>query len=286
MSLSIRFWGVRGSIPSPGPETSGVGGNTSCVEVRCGNHVAILDSGTGIRRLGDALMARGSAVDATILYSHVHWDHIQGLPFFAPLYRPDTVLRLIGNPETGPLRDVLCSQMSAPSFPVSLADVPAQLEFRPYPETEPFDVGPFRVTTAALHHPGGVRGIRLECGGRSVVYATDTEHYDGGQLDAALVDLAAGADVLIYDAMYTRDEYEGRVGMPRRGWGHSTWCEGVRVARAAEVGKLILFHHDPSHSDAQVAAIEEAAASDLPGTIAAREGLEIALASNAGARAA
>jgi phosphoribosyl 1,2-cyclic phosphodiesterase len=280
MALTIRFWGVRGSVPSPGPATAGVGGNTSCVEVRSGDHVVILDAGTGLRRLGDALLAEraGRPIEASILFSHVHWDHIQGFPFFAPVFRPDTTLHLYGRPDEGSLAEVLAAQMTRPTFPVPLDALPSALTFGTWSDDAAFDVGPFRVRTARLHHPGACYAYRLEAHGRSVVYATDTEHYDDGRIDEALVELSRGADVLIYDAMYTPEEYEGETGVSRRGWGHSTWVEGVRVARAAGVGQLVLFHHDPTHDDETVAAIEEAAARELPSTIAAREGLEITLA--------
>jgi len=287
MSLTVRFWGVRGSVPSPGPETAGVGGNTSCVEVRCHDHLFILDAGTGLRRLGDSLIARGAPVNAHILFSHVHWDHIQGLPFFAPIYRPTTTLDLYGNPEGGTLQEVLERQMGAPSFPVGLPQAAANLRYHGVPREGSFQLGPISVRTAPLNHPNGVIAYRIECEARSVVYATDTEHYADGRIDDALVTLARGADVLIYDAQYTHDEYCGKNGGPvRQGWGHSTWCEGVRVARAAGVGKLVLFHHEPSHDDEQVAAIERAAAAELPGTIAAREGLTIALACHSARRVA
>jgi len=277
MSLRIRFWGVRGSIPSPGPATALVGGNTSCVEVRCGDTLVILDAGTGIRRLGDALTARGEAVKAHLLFSHVHWDHIQGLPFFSPLYRPDTHLTVLGSPSGATIDEVLNRQMSAPVFPVPLAKVPASIETGPIPSQ--FDIGDMTVRAAELFHPDRVFGYRIDCGGRSVVYATDVEHPSDGTVDERLVELAAGADVLIYDAQYTPEEYAGRVGPSRRGWGHSTWTEALRVADAARVGKLVLFHHDPTRDDAAVAAIEAAAAEERPGTVAAREGLELALAS-------
>jgi len=277
VTLTIRFWGVRGSIPSPGPSTAGVGGNTSCVEVRCGATTCILDAGTGLRRLGDSLIGRGQPVEAHMLFSHVHWDHIQGLPFFQPLYQPSSTLHLYGSPSGGSLRQVLGAQMRPPSFPVDLDHTPARLHFHEAPASAPVRIGDISVTSASLNHPDGVTAYRLECGGRSVVYATDTEHYADGHIDSDLVELARDADILIYDAQYTPDEYCGRVGIPRLGWGHSTWEEGVRVARAADVKKLLLFHHEPSHDDDTVAKIEARAAELLPGTTAAREGLTIAL---------
>jgi phosphoribosyl 1,2-cyclic phosphodiesterase len=273
--LSLRFWGVRGSCPSPGPATAGVGGNTSCVQVSVGDEHVILDGGTGLRALGNELSARGP-VRASLLFSHVHWDHIQGVPFFAPIFRTDTRLAVYGAPEEGTIEAALIKQMTGPSFPVPFDQLPAALRFETVEPGEPFAVGRFRVRAAALNHPNGVLAYRLEAGGRSIVYATDTEHY-AGQIDRSLVDLARNADVLIYDAQYTPDEYRGSCGCARIGWGHSTWVEGVRVARAAGVGQLILFHHDPSHDDAAVAEIEQLAAAELPGTIAAREGLAIDL---------
>jgi phosphoribosyl 1,2-cyclic phosphodiesterase len=285
MSLSIRFWGVRGSIPSPGPATAGVGGNTSCVEIRCGDQQIILDAGTGLRALGDALMRAGEPVTAHVLFSHVHWDHIQGLPFFAPIYRPATTLHLHGAPEEGSLAAVLRTQMTAPHFPVGFDQAPARLVFHEPPRRGRFAIGPIAIATATLNHPNGVMAYRIECEGRSVVYATDTEHLADGGIDSRLVELARDADVLIYDAQYTPDEYCGAVGVSRMGWGHSTWEEGVRVARAADVKRLVLFHHEPSHDDATVEAIEAKAAAARPGTVAAREGLVIQLESHA-ARAA
>jgi phosphoribosyl 1,2-cyclic phosphodiesterase len=277
MSLTVRFWGVRGSVPAPGPHTAVVGGNTSCVEVRSGEETIILDAGTGLRGLGERLVASGRPVAASILFSHVHWDHIQGFPFFAPLFRPGTELALYGRPDRGSLESALAGQMTTPSFPVQLGAVPAALTFGGFEPGRQFSVGSATVRAARLNHPDGVIAYRVEIGGRAIVFATDTEHY-AERIDRDLVSLAEGADLLIYDAQYTPEEYAGVIGAPRGGWGHSTWVEGVRVARSAGVGSLVLFHHDPTHDDAAVTAIELAARTVLPGTVAAREGLEIHLA--------
>jgi phosphoribosyl 1,2-cyclic phosphodiesterase len=285
MSLTVRFWGVRGSVPSPGPHTAAVGGNTSCVELRLGDEIIVLDAGTGLRGLGDRLVAAGRPVSLSILFSHVHWDHIQGFPFFPALFRASSELSLYGRPDEGTLEAALRHQMTWPSFPVQLDAVPAQLHYRDFALERPFAVGSATVRAARLNHPNGVIAYRIEHQGRAVVYATDTEHYPE-RIDRSLLALAQGADLLIYDAQYTPEEYAGVIGGSRAGWGHSTWVEGVRLARAAGVGSLVLFHHDPSHDDAAVAAIEQAAQTVLPGTVAAREGLEIHLAGRAQNKAA
>ncbi|HEU5055737.1 MAG TPA: MBL fold metallo-hydrolase [Kofleriaceae bacterium] len=285
MSLTVRFWGVRGSVPAPGPQTAAVGGNTSCVELRFGDEVVVLDAGTGLRGLGDRLIASGRPVALSVLFSHVHWDHIQGFPFFPALFRSSTELALYGRPDDASLESALRGQMTWPTFPVELDAVPAALRYRSVALDRPFAVGSAIVRAARLNHPNGVIAYRVEHDGRAVVYATDTEHY-AERIDHRLVSLAEGADLLIYDAQYTPEEYAGVIGGSRVGWGHSTWVEGVRVARAAGVGQLVLFHHDPSHDDAAVGAIERAAQTVLPGTVAAREGLEIHLAGRAQNKAA
>lgn len=281
MGISIRFWGVRGSIATPGPQTAGVGGNTSSVEVRCGDAVLVLDAGTGARALGDRL-AREGVRDVALLFSHLHWDHIQGLPFFAPAWIPGTQLVIHGAASTSTpglsLRESIARQMMPPHFPVRLEDMRADLAFA---EIEPgrsarLAGGEVTLRASRLNHPGGVLGWRIEHAGRSVVYATDTEHY--ACPDPHLVALARGADVLIYDAMYTEDEYAGRIGPSKVGWGHSTWEAGVAVADAAGVGQLVLFHHDPTRDDDAVRALEREAAARRAGTIAAREGMAIELA--------
>jgi phosphoribosyl 1,2-cyclic phosphodiesterase len=275
--MEIRFWGVRGSVASPGPETARVGGNTSCVSVQCGEQTLILDAGTGLRALGQSLLASrpaGKPVQATLLLSHVHWDHIQGLPFFAPLYLPGTSLVIAGTmpaDRSVSLAATLETQMSAPHFPVRLADVGATLGMKNLPADASTRLGEVTVTTAELDHPGGVTAYRLDYQGHSLVYATDVEH--GAALDPRLVKLARGADVLIYDAQYTPEEYPHK-----RGWGHSTFAVGTEIALAAGVGELLLFHHDPTRSDVAVEAIEARARERFPATRAAREGMVIDLA--------
>jgi phosphoribosyl 1,2-cyclic phosphodiesterase len=272
MSLSIRFWGVRGSCPSPGPETAGVGGNTSCVEVVAGETRIILDAGTGLRRLGNELLARGP-VDTAMLLSHVHWDHIQGLPFFAPIYVPTTKLRLVGGLTSTPLRDTLKRQMSAPTFPVELDALPSTIAYDAVRDRDVLEIGDARVTVARANHPDAVFAYRIEHGGRSIVYATDTEHY--ACVDQRLAALARDCDVLVYDAQYLPNEYTGASGASRVGWGHSTYEAGVELARAAGVGQLVLFHHDPARTDDGVREIEERTRSLFEESCAAREGMKI-----------
>ncbi|MCC6523827.1 MAG: MBL fold metallo-hydrolase [Polyangiaceae bacterium] len=279
MTFTIRFWGVRGSIATPGPATAGVGGNTSSVEVVCGASRILLDAGTGIRALGESLLRQGP-VQATLLLSHHHWDHIQGLPFFAPLYLPTTELLVVGpHGDRLPNREVLASQMSAPGFPVRLAELPCRLDTREVRAGERFAVGGARVTVARGNHPGGSLAYRIDYAGRSLVYATDTEPY--GCLDPALAALAADADVLVYDSQYTPAEYRGEGGPARVGWGHSTYEAGARLARAARVGEYLLYHHDPSRDDAAVAELERRAQALYPSARAAREGLVIELGAGA-----
>jgi phosphoribosyl 1,2-cyclic phosphodiesterase len=280
--MEVRFWGVRGSIASAGREHAHVGGNTSCVEVRVAGSAGgadttiVLDAGTGLRALGERLGAGGGPVEAHLLLSHFHWDHIQGFPFFAPAYAAANRLRIYG-PERcsvgGDVRAALAAQMRPPHFPVGLEAMRAQLSFHAVAAGAEFAVGGARVRAAAGCHPNGVLAYRIEAGGRRVVYATDTEHDAGGRIDRELLELARGADVLIYDAQYTAAEYPAR-----RGWGHSTPDEGARLADAAGVGQLVLFHHDPGHDDWQLAGIEAATRALFPHTVAAREGLTLTLA--------
>ncbi len=263
--LTVRFLGVRGSIPTPGPQTT-AGGNTACVEVCAGDTRIILDAGSGLRTLGDERM-RGGPRHSTILLSHLHWDHVCGLPFFTPIYVPGHRVEIASGPNgVLPIDDAIRSLFKAPFFPVDYADLGGQVSTRELRTNERFEIGDIAITIAKLNHPDPVYGFRLEHGGQSIVYATDTEHF--ACVDPTLKKLAAGADILIYDAQYTPDEYPTKVG-----WGHSTWQAGAELARAAGVPQLVLFHHDPNRTDAALAAIEAEARAHLPGTVAAREGM-------------
>jgi phosphoribosyl 1,2-cyclic phosphodiesterase len=262
MSDKIRFFGVRGSIAAPGPDTRMVGGNTSCVEVCLGGQHIILDGGTGLRALG---AEAGGAMQAAILFSHLHWDHIQGIPFFGPLYHPESDITLYGPRD---LKKALEAQMSAPSFPVSMEVMGARLRFVKVFAGDQFSVGEVKVVTTALNHPGGAIGYRL-CGmGRTVAYVCDNEHKPDGPGER-LLELARGADVLIYDAQYLPEEYGSR-----KGWGHSTYVQGAELATRAGVGQLILTHHEPSRTDSEIARIEREARKLFEDSWAAREGME------------
>lgn len=272
----MRFWGVRGSIPSPGPETSRFGGNTPCVEIRCGEQILIFDLGSGARNLGDHYGATGLPLDATIFVSHYHYDHLQGLPFFGPIFNPKNTLRIYGPLSGGKgVKDILSGQMVQPYFPVTAEMVfRASLEYRTVTPGEPIQLGDVKITTAELNHPGGTLGYRIEYRGRSVVYATDVEH--GSELDARLDQFARGADLFICDAMYTEDEYHGRLGAPAKtGWGHSTFNAAAEAATRAKVKKLVLFHHDPTRDDAGMDKLLRQARKLRPEAVAARESMTL-----------
>lgn len=263
--LSVRFLGVRGSVATPGADKT-AGGNTSCVEVTAGDTRIILDAGTGLRALGDERMAKGPRHN-TILLSHLHWDHVAGLPFFTPIYVPGHRVEIASGPNgVMPLDEAIRNLFKAPFFPVDYAQLSDQVSTRELKANDTFTIGDITVTMAKLNHPDPVYGYRLEANGQSIVYATDTEHFSC--VDPTLKKLAAGADILIYDSQYTPEEYPSKVG-----WGHSTWLAGAELARAAGVPQLVMFHHDPNRTDEQLAVIEAAAAANLPGTVAAREGM-------------
>jgi phosphoribosyl 1,2-cyclic phosphodiesterase len=277
--MRITFWGVRGSIPSPGPDTVAVGGNTSCVEVRAGKLLLVFDGGTGLRLLGKKLL-REVPFTAHLFFSHVHWDHIQGFPFFDPAFVPGNVIHLYGgNNVSRTLEETLAGQMDHPNFPVHLTDMGAKMIFHDINEEAPHEIddgGGKNVTVRAAHgnHPQGVWAYRVDHDGKSFVYATDTEHY--AVVDPRLVRLAKGADVLVYDAQYTPEEYAGTSGgLSKVGWGHSTFEEAAKLAKASGVKKLVLYHHDPMQSDAAVADKERRARELFAPTVAAREGLQL-----------
>jgi len=269
-AVSVRFWGVRGSIACSGPETQKYGGNTSCIEVRCGDRLLILDAGSGLRYLGEALKRDGKPVEADLLLSHTHMDHVCGLPFFGPFHCSGTHVRIwSGHLENGwTTSQAVDELMAEPLFPVSKDIFKAHVEFVDFEAGDTLSpAGGVSIRTAPLNHPNGATGYRIECGGKSVCYVTDTEHVPG-KPDQTILDLIDGADVFIYDTSYTDDEYPTYAG-----YGHSTWQEGARLARAAGVKQFVAFHHDPSHDDAAMDKISRELKKMLPNGIVAREGL-------------
>jgi phosphoribosyl 1,2-cyclic phosphodiesterase len=274
-NISIKFWGVRGTVSCGGPETVGYGGNTSCVEVRCGTTLLIFDAGTGLRFLGRELAARNEAVDAHILLTHTHLDHILGLPFFRPAYPACNQLQLWNGHlrrrgET--LQNVLSRIMGDPFFPVPLDIMHGCIAFNDFDAGATLDLGHgISIRTMPLNHPGGSTAYRLDYGGRSFSYVTDTEHRVG-ERDQAIVEFIRGSDLVVYDATYTDEEFPRFVG-----WGHSTWQEGIRLCEAAGAARVAAFHHSPDHDDAMLAAIDEAMNEARPGSFVARERLEIVL---------
>jgi phosphoribosyl 1,2-cyclic phosphodiesterase len=274
-SLCVRFWGVRGTLPAPGPDTCHYGGNTACVEVRVGDQLLILDAGTGIRKLGLSLQqkASGRPISGAIFLSHSHWDHIHGLPYFAPAFVPGNRFRIYGCAGASQaLESTLAGQMENPYFPLPMSALPATLEFCELQEEE-IRLAGVRVRTKYLHHPGLTLAFRIEAAGKSLVYATDNEpchpavgtraadHQSPcpcGSHDAALAAFAAETDLLISDAQYTREEYPQKVG-----WGHSSIPDALALAVAARARRLALFHHDPERTDAQLDAIVAECRADL-----------------------
>jgi phosphoribosyl 1,2-cyclic phosphodiesterase len=267
--FTVRFWGVRGSIPCPGPDTVRYGGNTSCIEVRCGGRLLIFDAGTGLRPLGAHLDALG-AVKGDLFFTHTHFDHICGLPFFSSAYAKTNHFQFWAGhllPDHT-LRYVLSEMMMAPLFPIPISVLGADISFHDFRAGETLDPGSgIVIRTVALNHPNGATGYRIEYAGKSLCYVTDTEHVPGTP-DRNVLGLIDRADLVIYDSTYTDDEYPNHVG-----WGHSTWQEGVRLADAAKVKQLVVFHHDPGHDDATMDAIAAAAHEARPGTLVAHEGM-------------
>ncbi len=267
LSLTIR--GARGSMAVAGARYRRFGGNTTCFHLPLGprEHL-VVDAGTGLRGVERALDPGPHRF--TFLFTHYHWDHIQGLPVFAPLHDPESDITFVGPPAAeGSVHDVLRGVIRPPWFPVDLASVGATTK---YADVEPsMRFGPVMVRSASLHHPQGSTGYLLEGPRRSVVIATDHEHGDRDR-DAVLTRLARGADVLVHDGQYTASEYEDRTG-----WGHSTPDGAVDAAVEAEVTRLVLTSHDPDHGDDDVEAMVAAARVRFPLTTAAHEGMTIAL---------
>jgi phosphoribosyl 1,2-cyclic phosphodiesterase len=277
--MNVTFWGVRGSIATSGPEFARVGGNTTCVEVEAAGARLILDAGTGVRALGQRLLtearALGRHVQASFLFSHLHWDHIQGFPFFGPAYLPQTELALYGpeHEDGSTLELALCRQMQPPTFPVPLGTLPSRRSFQTVAPGDELEIGPFRVRVQALSHPQGSLGYRIETRTRVLCFATDTEHPEDGGIDERLRALARNADLLVYDAQFTEAEYRGvdEAEPSRQGWGHSTPVAATRLAQAAGAKRLALVHHDPAHDDDLIDAIEHDARARFAACRAARQ---------------
>jgi phosphoribosyl 1,2-cyclic phosphodiesterase len=242
--MKVRFWGTRGSIPTPGPSTVRYGGNTACVEVRDNTgSLLVLDAGTGLRELGAALMNDGGPrpFSVDLLLSHLHWDHIQGIPFFRPAYDSKSSLRIRGPKQSRSMRELLGLGMDDPFFPVDLDDLPVQLEVDELEDGSDEQIGRFRVKAASIFHPSVALAYRLEADGRSLVYATDTEDPFSGRPNP-VIPLAMNADTLIHDAQFLETDFKPT-------WGHSTITAAIDVAVKAKVKRLVLYHHDPDRSD-------------------------------------
>ena len=299
-STRVRFWGVRGSLPTPGPTTVHYGGNTSCVEVRAGSEIIILDAGSGIRCLGNELAAefKGRPLEASLLLTHTHWDHIQGFPFFAPAYNPNNQFRVMSceGAHKG-LELTLSIQMESPFFPISMRQMPSHISVQEIKDLS-FQLGVVHVRAALVNHPGACVGYRLNTPAGSVAFIPDNELFqrlkNGGATkpgqeypaheefakhqEQKLIDFLQGVDLLIHDAQYDEAEYLTKIG-----WGHSCADDSVALAVAAGAKSLYLFHHDPSHDDARITKMLARArglAKHLGSNLhvdAAREGLEATL---------
>lgn len=271
----LRFWGVRGSHAAPHKTHLAIGGNTSCVELRADNHLLVCDGGTGIISLGNQLLAEGGIKDLVVLFTHYHWDHICGLPFFTPAFMPDWNIKFFGPGETATdIERQLAEQMRAPYFPVETETWMANIEYLE-PRRSGLRHGPFQITYRSVHHPGVTYGYRIDIGGKSVVYVSDNEslflrksierryaefnaeeHELLQQIETEerLVELEVirNADILIHDAQYSPADYQ-----KKRGWGHSCYIDTVHCAIDAGVKSLYLYHHDPNYDDDTVHAIHD-----------------------------
>jgi phosphoribosyl 1,2-cyclic phosphodiesterase len=277
----LSFWGVRGSTPTVDPATWRYGGNTPCLELIAPDGTQfILDCGTGLRMLGSrwAKPDGEQPAETHIMVTHYHWDHIQGVPFFAPLYAPDNEFhfysfrsKYLGRDS---LKQVFEAQMAMPYFPVDLSAMTATRKFKEVEGGESFHVGENKITARWLNHPQGCLGYRIETPAGVVAYATDNEP-GNAELEKNLRELADGADIFINDAQYTPQQ----LATTRHGWGHSSWKEGVRAARDAGAKTLVLFHHDPDSTDRAVDTILRNARDEFDSVFAASEGMVITLGS-------
>ena len=290
--IKVRFWGTRGSIPTPGPSTLKYGGNTSCVTLNLGgDYNVVFDAGSGIRELGNHLLEKEKRAKGHIFLTHFHWDHIQGLPFFAPAYLPENQFTIYGcESQETKLGKVLSGQMDSIYFPVPLRRFGAGIQFHPLDEGN-YLIESFRLKTFYLNHPGNTLGYLVRHRGSLIGYLTDnefttnfTEKPNGNfksqfdEYNLKIINTIQGADLVIFDAQYTQEEYQSK-----KGWGHSPYENVLAIAMAAKVKKCVLFHHDPSHSDEDIDSIVKDARKIIEQSgikmecLGAAEGLEINL---------
>jgi len=264
--LRIQFWGVRGSTPAAEAAMTGVGGNTPCIALNYGlEPVVIIDGGTGLRLLGLNLNSSDAGLfEASILFSHFHWDHIQGLPFFPPIYSEHARLNLYSGVSAAALEQILQNQMRDPYFPIPFSTARSRRHFSQV-TAKGCQIGSLRISPVHLNHPGGATGYRIDSPAGSLIYVSDHEH-GVSAVDDRIAEDAAGADLLIYDSQFTPTEYPNF-----KGWGHSTWLEGTRLAIRAGIKQLLLFHHSPSRTDKDVAEVVAQARQEFPATNAACE---------------
>ncbi len=251
--MKLIFWGVRGSLPTPGVNFNKYGGNTSCVELKVGENTIIFDMGSGIKNLGTNLI-KNNVKNFAVFISHFHYDHTCGLPFFAPAYDPKTEFSVYSGilPTRKKTLQVLESQMSSPSFPISVKDFNADIKYKDFEIGKTFILkDKIKIKTLELNHPDGAVGYRVECEGKSVCYITDHEH-EVGKANKELIDFVKNSNALIYDSTYDDDEFNDYIG-----WGHSTWQEGGRLAKKAGVEKFFIFHHSPDNDDNKMARLEK-----------------------------
>jgi phosphoribosyl 1,2-cyclic phosphodiesterase len=271
MKFSVTFWGVRGSVPIASPDYTQFGGNTPCVEVRIRERIFVLDAGTGIVPLGQKLKEEG-VKDITLLFSHLHHDHTAGLPFFAPIHDKSVSLTMYcGNLGGESAQKHLDQVFGPPFFPIVFSRFQARMKHEGFVAGEALGFGDVSVSTQPLNHPGGSTGYRFDCGGKSVSYITDVEHVEDLP-DPDVRRFVNRSDLLIYDTMLTEDE------VPTcRGWGHSTWKAGVKLAQSARVGQLAAFHHNPQFNDGRLTRLDAKMKTRMADAFFAREGTTIAI---------
>ncbi len=278
VGFRMTFWGVRGSLPVARKDVLKYGGNTPCIEIEAGEQLLIFDAGSGIRQLGENWTDYGRGLTVHLFFSHVHWDHIQGFPFFNPAFIDGNTIHIYGEKKDGlHIKEQLTGMMKEPYWPIGLELMKANIVFHSLSVGDVLSLDQdLVITTMRGNHPGGTLLYRISYGDKSISYISDYEH--SFDTDPELIEFVRRTDVLIYDAFYTEEEYLGINGnSSKRGWGHSTWQEGCKLAKAAGAKQLYLFHHDINRTDSDLEQIEREAKQHFPNTIAASEGLVIQL---------